>query len=305
MDQYFTNHEDALKCWKILQNFLDSSNFEKSYHYIEPSSGLGSFFKLLPKNNSTGFELDKNICQQNPRYQCQDFLTVKSLKTKARTIIAIGNPPFTDGNGKNIGRKVSMQTLFINKCESLGCDVVAFIVGASMHRLRPRSPIKNMIIVQSLFMPGTSFTNNLNHSKVYNVYFDIYIRGKPEIFVSLDYIRGIDFGWELVLPDPNVRIDICFVRWGANVGQLVVPRQVRKEEYFKLVKYGMMHNGFTSSRYFFIQLRNPHLKLVWIEFLNNVKDYIFHVSTTTSSSLGMYELYFLWMNFAIRTPFAG
>jgi hypothetical protein len=297
MDQYFTNSETALECWNILQEFLALNHFPKTVCYIEPSAGSGSFFKLLPKKHRIGFELDSQICSKYPEYKHQDFLTVKKINTRTKTKIAIGNPPFTDGNGHNIGRKRSMQTLFIQKCEALGCDVIAFIVGASMHRIRPNNPIQHMVIARSEFMPQTNFTNAAGKSKIYNVYFDIYIRGNPERYIALDDIRKLDFGWKLVSPNPKTHIDLCFVRWGANVGTLVDVSKVRNSEYKKLLNYHASQTAFTSSRYFFIQIFEPsqQTEKLWTEFLENIiKPYIYSVSTTTSSSLGIYELLYLW-----------
>jgi len=84
---YFTPSSKALELFKMIP--------VKSKSILEPSCGSGSFLKILPKNITTGIELNKTIYNTiKPVYKNvinMDFLQYK--KTDKHDLI-IGNPPY-------------------------------------------------------------------------------------------------------------------------------------------------------------------------------------------------------------------
>lgn len=287
MDQFFTTHETALQTWNILQQFL--STYPIKYHYVEPCAGNGSYYYLLPHDQRTAFELDETLCQKNKDYIHQDFLTVEHIDAKL-PIVFIGNPPFSLNTCGNKTRKKNIQLLFIQKCEKLKCEVIAFILGANMHRLKPTNPVKHMILAHSTFLPQTIFHTRSKQIKKYNVYFDIYIRGEP-LYPTLTVLNHPS--WEFVFPKPENKIDLCFIRWGSNIGKIVDISTIIKTEYEKCKRFKYV----SSFRFFFISFHGCTLQ-DWIPFLQFITEYVNTISTITLSSVSCFEVVYLWNVFA-------
>ena len=285
MDKFYTSDKLAHQCVDSLNIFLQTLVITKPVMFLEPSCGQGAFFKFLNPNARLGYEIDPQLCAEHKDYICQDFLQVQAIP-RGCFLIAIGNPPFSFGNRITTGRKKNIQAEFINKCEQLGCNVVAFIVGASMHRLRSNSTVKNLIIARSTFLPDTQFLLPDGSVKTFNVYFDIYVRAPTPVYRSLQQLTRSARPWQFSNSD---NYDLAFERWGCNVGRIKVYPPVSIS----------LHCP-TLSRYFYVRFDVGFKRRVFDLFLIEVNKYVRTIRTITSSSISMYEVYSLWNTFVAR-----
>ena len=98
LDQFYTNHNIAVKCLKTLNTHINYSDFD---YILEPSAGTGSFYKLLPIDKRIGLDLE-------PKYEGIRQLNFFDFKPeKNKKYLVIGNPPF--------GRIASLAVKFFNK----------------------------------------------------------------------------------------------------------------------------------------------------------------------------------------------
>ena len=112
-DQFFTHPDTAKYCYNQTLKVLGDLgiNFHE-YMFIEPSSGDGSFYNILPINNRIGIDIDP-LCEDVIK---QDFLC---WKPNTKKNICIGNPPF--------GLRGNLALKFINHAAKFS-DFVCFIL---------------------------------------------------------------------------------------------------------------------------------------------------------------------------------
>ena len=113
-DQFFTPKNISEKCFDILHEILKKYNDTKSYTFIEPSVGNGSFFQFLPKDKRIGIDIEPHI--KDVSVFRKNYLDWKPEQTGP--YIVIGNPPF--------GLRGNLALKFIN--HSTFADYVAFIL---------------------------------------------------------------------------------------------------------------------------------------------------------------------------------
>jgi len=112
-DQFFTPIDTAKYCYSVFCNKLKELNEdEKTYNYIEPSAGDGSFLKVLPKERTISFDIEPR-CKDT---KCQDYLTWEHAEGK---FVVFGNPPF--------GLRGNLALRFINHSYKFA-DYVCFIL---------------------------------------------------------------------------------------------------------------------------------------------------------------------------------
>ncbi len=152
-DQFFTTKENASYCWNVLNNQLKVLGVDNSkYTYIEPASGKGSFYNLLPKDKRIGIDIEprqKGIIKEN---------YLKWKPTDKKDYIVIGNPPF--------GLRGHKALKFINySSEVVNADFVAFILpqlfnstgrGSCMKRVKGLNLIHSEIIDNTFIFPDDS-----------------------------------------------------------------------------------------------------------------------------------------------------
>ena len=290
MDQYFTPPELAQECLNILLEFVDENSI-----FLEPSSGQNVFYDLLPKKRRIGYELDPelvdgDIIQGN-------FLKVDKLDVPEDVpIVAIGNPPFTDGTGKQRGRKRDMGRLFVKKCFELGCNYVGFLLGASYGRINKIIP--GCTLLSSTYFPDIEFGSDNPHTKTHSVYFNVYELGEDIERPTLKTIEK-PIAWNLVSPhDIQSKVTLCAIRWSRNniifnceYDEKQVKR-IRKECQEKVSGNG--GTAITLCKYFFINVTDYSQ---WDEFCTFVKEYVMTIGTCTVTSLSTLELYMLWNKF--------
>lgn len=146
-NEFFTKDEIAKYCYKTFLNFLDLYKINSDdYHFIEPSCGNMSFYKLLPKNRRIGIDLD----YKNNDILCQNFLSYYPQEKNKKYII-VGNPPF--------GLRGNLALRFINHANSFA-DFVAFILPPLFNsdgKGNPKNRVNNFILVHSEDLPLDSF----------------------------------------------------------------------------------------------------------------------------------------------------
>lgn len=112
-DKFYTKGDVAIK----LIELVDLSKYDC---VIEPSAGSGSFSKNIKHKNLISLDIepeDDNIIKMD----WFDFKFEKSGK-----VLVIGNPPF--------GNQGSLALKFINKCDELIVDTIAFILPKSFKK---------------------------------------------------------------------------------------------------------------------------------------------------------------------------
>ena len=285
MDQFFTNPTTASQCMKILDEFLNTCTFNKPIMFLDPCIGVGAFYNLFPTGKKFGYEIDSGLCEGKD-FICQDFLTVKKFP-KGLDIIVCSNPPFSLGTS-TMGRKRNVQAEFIQHCQFLGCSVIAFLVGASMHRLRKNPVVKNLTLVHSTFLPQTEFITRDGQIKLYNVYFDIFIPGKAERIGPYYHPNPIPFSFSQLQSQlrpwkfsNSNDFDLCFIRWGSNCSV------IEKDPPPSISDFA------TQSRFFYILFCGISRE-EFEKFLLTLPKYLFSISTISSTSLSLYEVFYLW-----------
>lgn len=146
-DQYFTKPEVAEDCWgaflKVAQQNLKVNLLE--YHFIEPSTGQGCFYDLLPPQKRIGIDIDPAI----EGIIKSDYLLWKPATPKP--YIVIGNPPF--------GLRGHLALQFINHSYPFA-DIVAFILPQlfeSDGKGAPSKRVHGYTLAHSQKIDGNSF----------------------------------------------------------------------------------------------------------------------------------------------------
>ncbi len=174
LDQFFTKPEIANHCYNKFISFLKEKNMDfDDLHFLEPSAGNGSFFKLLPDGNKTGLDimpLSKGICEA-------DFLSWEPRNTK-KQIVTIGNPPF--------GYRSWLALAFINHAAKFS-KYIGFILPMAFQSEGKGSPkyrVKGMRLVSSELLPKNSFMNTEGRTVQVNGLWQIWERGENQMPVQ-------------------------------------------------------------------------------------------------------------------------
>jgi hypothetical protein len=170
LDQFFTVPEVAENYYQQLLNFLKQKNINiKNCVFIEPSAGAGSFFNLLPKNNSIGLD----IYPISDRIIQQDFLSWEPpIEIKNKIKIFVGNPPF--------GYRGWLALSFMNYASKFA-DYIAFILPMSFQsegKGSPKNRVKGMKLNYSEIVPLNSFINPLGKIEKVNALWQIWEKGE-------------------------------------------------------------------------------------------------------------------------------
>lgn len=112
--------------------------------FIEPSAGMGSFCKHLPKNTIC-IDIDASLKKKFPHYYISDFLHITPemidlVNVDPSKVVVIGNPPFSASKkeenrarGIVLGGSKNMALHFINHASTMA-DTVAFVLGLNFRR---------------------------------------------------------------------------------------------------------------------------------------------------------------------------
>ncbi len=183
LDQFNTRPEIAKYCWKSFQDVLKKDGTTlTNYKFIEPSSGTGSFFNLLPKKRRIGID----VVKFNKEYIQQDFLTWEPNFTDDRPCVAIGNPPF--------GYRGWLALEFINKSSEF-CDYVGFILPMSFQsdgKGSPKNRVKGMKLIYSEYLKDDVFIRPNGEKVKVNTLWQIWKKGEapplPDLSLADEFI---------------------------------------------------------------------------------------------------------------------
>ncbi|WP_240047623.1 SAM-dependent methyltransferase [Sphingomonas panacisoli] len=138
LDQYYTRPGVAKHFYRIFKQHFDPAR----YLMIEPSAGMGSFYKLLPPGS-----LAYDVEPKYPGIIKADFLTVHVKSSRQRAII--GNPPF--------GKNASTAVKFFNHA-ARQADVIALIVPRSFRKASIENRLNRFFhLVREELVPDNAF----------------------------------------------------------------------------------------------------------------------------------------------------
>lgn len=116
-DQFYTKNSAALRCWEMFLRTSEVLGADlDSYHFIEPSAGGGSFFKLLPHSRRTAVEIDPKGDYASEMIKGDYLRWMPDMNMK---YAVIGNPPF--------GLRGHLALQFINHSACFA-DIAAFVL---------------------------------------------------------------------------------------------------------------------------------------------------------------------------------
>jgi hypothetical protein len=208
LDQFYTNDNIAEKYIKILQKYVNFSDYD---YILEPSAGTGSFYKLLSKNKRIGLDLD-------PKYdgiKKLDFFDYKPENSKK--YIVVGNPPF--------GKVSSIAVKFFNK-SAIFANVIAFIIPRTFKRVSIQNKLDlnfKLIYNEDLPLKPCCFTPKMDAKCC----FQIWIKSdEPREIVNYDKTHP-DFTFLKLgpkdknnQPTPPNGADFVMKAYGSNCGEL-------------------------------------------------------------------------------------
>ena len=183
-DSYFTSKNTAEKCLSIfLQKMKEEKVNIEDYTFIEPSTGDGCFFDLLPIDKRIGVD----IIDRRDDVITADFLTWKpeSLQSKYLTV---GNPPF--------GVRGALALAFVNR-SLLFSEYVGFILPMSFHSNGKGTNMKRVLnghLIHSQILEGETFFSPDNNKEIkVNTLFQVWKRGAGKgIFLDYDISEYVD-----------------------------------------------------------------------------------------------------------------
>lgn len=143
-DEYFTSNKVASLCFKRLISVISKYESLSSFHFIEPSVGDGSFYKLLPFDRRIGIDINRTNFEN---IEC-NYLDYNLPQDKR--LIVVGNPPF--------GHRGVLALEFIN--HSSLAEFVCFILPMffkSVGKGSIRYRVKGFNLLDEIDLPDKSF----------------------------------------------------------------------------------------------------------------------------------------------------
>jgi len=136
LDQFYTKDEIVEKCLSILQTYINYNNYD---YILEPSAGIGSFYKKLPIEKRIGIDLE-------PKYEGiekKNYFDYNPVENKQ--YLVIGNPPF--------GKISKLAVKFFNKSAEFA-DCIAFILPRTFKRVSIQNKLNlNFKLIYSEDLP--------------------------------------------------------------------------------------------------------------------------------------------------------
>jgi hypothetical protein len=216
LDQFYTKDEIAKKCYNKFNEEIDKIGIDlNKYDYImEPSAGKGTFYKLFPKNNRIGIDLD-------PKYDGiikMDFLKYQPIKKKK--YIIIGNPPF--------GVVSSLAVKFFNKSSEFA-DIIAFILPRTFKRISIQNKLPlnfKLIYNEDLPIKPCCFHPKMMAKCCFQIWIKDDNNNRKEIKLPSKHkdFKFLKLGPKdkRNQPTPPKNADFAMKAYGANCGEIVV-----------------------------------------------------------------------------------
>jgi len=192
-DTFFTDKAIAKECFSQFVKVAKKNKINlKDYYFIEPSSGDGCFYDLLPKGRRKAID----ILPRKTYVEKADFL--KWYPKDKKKYIVIGNPPF--------GVRGAYALAFINRA-FLFADIVAFILPMSFYSNGKGSNmlrVENANLLHSEKLPSQSFYLPDTEGIVsINTVFQVWQKGKikKQVFNEYDVSEYVDIFTVCSSPD--------------------------------------------------------------------------------------------------------
>ena len=210
LDQFYTNDNIALKCYKELITIINVSYYD---YILEPSAGNGAFLKLLNEEKRIGIDIEPQIDE----IVKMDFFDFKPINDKKYMVI--GNPPF--------GKNSSLAIRFFNRCAEF-CDCIAFILPRTFKRVSIQNKLNlNFYLIYNKDLPLSPccFTPKMNAK----CSFQIWRKNDKVIRKVIEYHKTHeDFSFlkhgpkdEDKQPTPPIHADFALKAYGSNCGEIV------------------------------------------------------------------------------------
>jgi len=207
-DQFYTKSEIAKECLDKLSEIV---NFDLFDTIIEPSSGKGVFFNLLPVDKRIGIDLEPK-CEGVIQMDYLDFEPPPNKR-----IAVVGNPPFGI-NSRSAVRFFGHSARF--------AEVIAFIIPRTWKRISVQNRLSldfELIFNMDLPMTPCCFTPKMNAKCC----FQIWVRtSQPRQKIRQESTHP-DFEFLKMGPNdingqptPNPDADFVMRAYGSNCGQL-------------------------------------------------------------------------------------
>jgi hypothetical protein len=207
-DQFYTKEGIAKKCLDKLSEYVNLNLFDT---IIEPSSGSGSFFNLLPVDKRIGIDLEPK-CEGIIR---MDYLDFEPLPNKK--IIVTGNPPF--------GVMCKSAVLFFNHSAKFA-DIIAFIIPRTFKRISVQNRLSldfELIFNEDLPTTPCCFTPKMGAKCCFQIW-QRTLQPRQKIRQESTHPDFEFLQWGPLdskkQPTPNMDADFAMRAYGSNCGKL-------------------------------------------------------------------------------------
>ena len=209
LDQFYTNDNIALSCYKKLIEFVDINKFD---YILEPSAGKGAFYKLFDEEKRIGIDLE-------PKYEgIQKMDYFDFIHKNNKKYIVIGNPPF--------GKISSIAIKFFNKSAEF-VEYIAFIIPRTFKRLSVQNKLDlnfKLIYNEDLPLKPCCFTPKMSAKCCFQIWKRsdtkrkvIKLDKKHKDFTFLKY-GPKDSNNQ---PTPPENADFVMKAYGSNCGEII------------------------------------------------------------------------------------
>jgi hypothetical protein len=208
MDQFYTNDDVAIECYEKLCEYIDIDDYDI---LLEPSAGMGAFYKLLDEQKRFGLDLEPKY-NGIEKMDFFDFVPKKNCK-----YLSIGNPPF--------GRVSSLAVKFFNKCAKFS-DCIAFIIPRTFKRVSLQNRLDlnfHLLYNKDLPLKPCCFTPKMNAKCCFQIW------KKMETPRKLIIYNGTHPDFKFMKhgpkdkknqPTPPKNSDFAIKAYGGNVGKI-------------------------------------------------------------------------------------
>ena len=209
LDQFYTKPHIAFKCLSILKNKI---NMEEYDHYVEPSAGEGSFYKLLNKNKRIGIDIDPKH-DELIKMNYFDY-----VPNKTKRYLVVGNPPF--------GKISSIAIKFFNKSAEYA-DCIAFIIPRTFKRVSVQNKLNlnfHLMYNEDLPLKPCCFTPKMSAKCCFQIWVKKPAARKMVIYEKthkdFDFVK-LGPKDENNQPTPPTNADFALKAYGSNCGEIV------------------------------------------------------------------------------------
>ena len=165
--QFYTCPEVALACRESLYAVMSADDADVDrYQFVDPGTGAGVFFDLLPEGRRTGID----ILPLRPEFVVHDYLTWNPPDV-GRPYAVLGNPPF--------GYRAWLALAFLNHSSTFA-DYIGLVLPMSFQsdgKGSPKYRVRGAELVHSERLPANAFMDANGQSVKLNSLWQVWRRG--------------------------------------------------------------------------------------------------------------------------------